>query len=170
MRKEERDKIVLYKDYPEGSYQKHLYDENFLPLKDYIYKYYKDKSMDRWMMWINKFVYPLFNESERENYYQFLYKAKPSFYPEFTKLKEIWPKISLDNRFDNELKHFFAFLYTCGFFNTVNFEDWLNSNNWLHPWYNEPYENNESILEILKYNYGIKYIKLLLIDMPWLNT
>jgi hypothetical protein len=169
MTKEELEKIMQYANYPEGSPSKALYDSIFMPFEQYLEKYYKDTIPSRWTKWMDKFVYPPFDKSRRKEYWDFLYKAKPSFVPDFDKMDKFWEVIKNDCRFDEELKRFFAFLYSCDFFECMNFETWLNAKNWLHPWRNEPDEDIRTILEILNYPYGINYLKTLLRDMPWLN-
>jgi hypothetical protein len=40
---------------------------------------------------------------------------RPSFAPSLKELDEFWMEINNDQRFDNELKRFFTFLYACTF-------------------------------------------------------
>jgi hypothetical protein len=169
MREEDKTRIRAYESYPEGSYQKHLYDEYFLPKEEYIRKYYKNYDQNRWNKWMDNIVYPAFDKQRRDIYLNFLYKIKPSFVVNFNKLDMFWDKIKNDDRFDTELKYFFSFLCSTGFFNDISFDSWLNLKNWQHPWYNEYEPNVSSILEIINYDYGINYLKVMLLDMPWLN-
>ncbi len=67
-----------------------------------------------------------------------------------------------------ELKEFFAFLYSIGYF--VDFEQWLISVFWSvkEGWEHELPER-KTILEILKYQYGDKYLKVRLSELPALK-
>ena len=87
-----------------------------------------------WNNWFSKYVNPLF-DSNSEQYFEFLKIKQAPFYPNNRMAKEFYEKIKEDNRFDNELKKFFSFLYSCGFFmkNNISFEEWLKMSNWFNP-------------------------------------
>lgn len=172
MRKEDFEKVKNYKDAPEGTWQKKLHDEYFLGLEAYLLKYGSEIKLDKWEYFTSKFVKPLFNGAPYSEYQNFLYQAKPSFYPDPVKLKIAWDLLKNDNRFDEELKRFFAFMIACDFLDKewhISFERFLSIDNWMHPWYHEEYENNVSIVAILQYKYGVRFLKSQLVSAPWLN-
>lgn len=151
--------ILKYKDYPEGSLSKKSYDSVFMSFQDYLNKYYVNNDLKQWKYINSKFVTPLFDGTKWEDYYGFLYKVKPNFVPVENRVKQIWEVIKNDTRFDYELKHFFTFLYSINFFREFSFEEWLNINNWSHPWFENEQDKEKSILEILKYNHSENYLK-----------
>ncbi|MDR0661370.1 MAG: hypothetical protein LBG19_11420 [Prevotellaceae bacterium] len=172
MRKEDYKEIKNYKDEPEGSVNKRIYDRYFLPFQEYLKKYYSDdKRLDRWKYFTDKFVKPLFDGTPYRNYRDFLYQATPPFCPDPEKLEIAWELLKDDARFDEELKQFFAFMCACGFLEDwhITFEQFLRISNWMHPWYEEECERKESILEVLNHNYGVTYLKSLLAGAPWLK-
>jgi len=150
--------VINYKDYPEGSQGKKYYDSVYLPIQEYLVKYYKDIDLSRWNYIKEKFIDPLFDLSKNELYLDFLKSTKPNFFPDKEKLDFFWKIIKEDNRFDLELKKFFAFLYAIGFYRDLNFDEWLNVNYWSHPW-NKEFEDDYTILQLLDYKHSDNYLK-----------
>jgi hypothetical protein len=146
-----------YKDYPEGSGGKKIYDTFYLPFQDYLKKYYSNPDLSRWNYINSKFITPLFDGTKWEDYMRNLQKIKPNFLPSQIKVKEFSLQIKNDIRFSNDLKHFFSFLYSIDFFRELTFEEWLNAKNWKHPWHMS--ETGKSILELKEYPFSENYIK-----------
>lgn len=151
--------VEIYKNHPEGSPQRTLYDKYFLDFQDYLNKYYSFSDLSRWNYINEKFVIPLFDGTAWEDYWNFLCQAKPNFTPNETKKNEFWNRIKDDLRFDIELKQFFTFLYSIDFFKDLSFEQWLNAKNWMHPWYVDENENSKSILELIELANSENYLK-----------
>jgi hypothetical protein len=154
--------VFKYRDYPDGSPHKMSYDFYHLPFQDYLDKYYKNPDLSRWEYIYQKFIMPLFDGTDWADYTNFLYHVKPSFAPVEDRKNDFWELVISDDRFSKELKCFFSFLYSINFFRELSFEEWLKSNNWMHPWYNSEVENVKSISELLKYQHSENYIKILL--------
>ncbi len=122
-----------------------------------------------WNRWFFKYVYPVFDLKKREEYYINLKKQQAPFYPKYWIAEKFYNSIKNDNRFDEELKLFFSFLYSCGFFmeNIITFEDWLRMKNWINPSNLNITEN--SILEILNQPNGSDFLKSQLRWLPFVN-
>ena len=124
---------------------------------------YENIDLTDWNRWFNKFVAPVFNTEGRDKFYEMLKKYQPPFYPKYWVAEKFYKKIKSDSRFDEELKLFFSFLYSCGFFmeNIIGFEEWLTANNWERPWLGEDaaIEKQKTILEILAEPFGQNYLK-----------
>jgi hypothetical protein len=122
-----------------------------------------------WNRWFLKYVYPVFDLKIREEYYDNLKKQQVPFYPKYWIAEKFYNSIKDDIRFDEELKLFFSFLYSCGFFmeNIITFEDWLRMKNWINPSNLNIIEN--SILEILNQPNGSDILKNQLRWFPFLN-
>lgn len=164
------DELRRFKEAPEGSVDKQFYDFQTQSFADYLAKYYNNSIILRgWDEWLQEFVYPAFNKSKWYDYQAYLNKIKPPFAPDYEKLHEFWEEIKNDPRFDDELKYFFSFLYSCGFFKNVDFESWLRMKEWKHPWRKNAPEDTKTIQEILTFRYGINYLKVLLLSMPWMS-
>lgn len=148
-----------YENYPEGSGGRKTYDMFYLTFQDYLIKYYKIPDLSRWDYINSKFITPMFDGTSWKDYWEFLNKAKPAFVPEENKKNEFWKQIKEDTRFCIELKRFFTFLYSVGFYERLSFEEWLNSTNWMHPWYEDESENMKTITELLKYDCSENFIK-----------
>jgi hypothetical protein len=148
-----------YKNYPEGSGGKKTYDMFYLPFQDYLYKYYKNPDLTRWNYINSKFVTPQFDGTTWVDYIKILGKIKSSFLPVESKRNEFWAGIQNDSRFSVELKQFFTFLFSIGFFREMSFEQWLNVSNWMHPWFDDGNKNIKAISELIRYEYSENYIK-----------
>ena len=151
--------VEKYKDYPDDSPYKALYDIYHLPFDAYLEKYYQNPDLNRWDYINSKFVNPLFDGTSWEDYRCFLNKAKPNFLPIEIKVKEFWKIVKDDDRFSDELKQFFAFLYSINFYRELSFEEWIKIDYWRHPWYKDPNEENKTILELITYKYSENYLK-----------
>jgi hypothetical protein len=125
--------------------------------------------LKEWNRWFNKFVHPVFEIEERESYFDKIKRLQTPFYPKYWVAEQFYTKLKDDNRFDSELKEFFAFLYSCGFFmdNIISFEEWLSMKCWQNP-LNESFES-ETILELLNKDNGIQELKQILRWLPFIN-
>ena len=125
--------------------------------------------LSEWNRWFEKFVRPIFISEERENYYAKLQKFQAPFYPKYWIAEKFYIKIKNDDRFDDELKMYFSFLYSCGFFMeyVIEFEEWLEMGNWEKPFQQE--ELTITIMEILKLPNGINLLKEKLRWLPFIN-
>ena len=94
---------------------------------------------------------------------------KPGFYPKNSVAQKFYHKIETDSRFDEELKKYFAFLYSCGFFMeyVITFEEWLEMKAWQNPI--QVNEEGGSILEILKMPNGSSLLKEKLRWIPFID-
>ncbi|MBK7667958.1 MAG: hypothetical protein IPJ32_11840 [Sphingobacteriaceae bacterium] len=157
------------KDAAEGTLDKQFYDFYILDFADYLKKYYSSSELTKWKQWNGKYVLPCFRKEGREEWYEWLKKYQPPFYPDYLIAEDFFDKLKIDKRFDNDLKYFFSFLVSCGFFieNKISFEEWINAKNWQRPWSNELPDSPKTILEILSYQYGHNYLKTILIEMPY---
>ncbi|MBO6533487.1 MAG: hypothetical protein JJ885_07955 [Muricauda sp.] len=122
-----------------------------------------------WKKWFSKYVEPIFVPSNRDNYYDKIKNMQTPFYPKYWIAERFYDKIKNDTRFDDELKKYFAFLYSCGFFMdyVITFEEWLNLKNWENPFGSN--QNSETILEILKKPNGEDELKQKLRWFPFVN-
>lgn len=155
-----KEEIEKYKEYPEGSGGKKIYDLAHLSFSEYLEKYFKEPDLIRWRYINSKYVIPLFDGTIWKDYWHFLNQAKPNFSPVENKAKEFLDTIKEDTRFDIDLKQFFAFLYSISFFRELSFEEWLRIGNWTCPWNKSKDEKSKSILAILSHHNGSNYLKV----------
>lgn len=122
-----------------------------------------------WNRWFNKFVDPIFQSADRDEYYDLLKKMQAPFYPRYWIAEKFYQTIQNDLRFDDQLKKFFSFLYSCGFFmeNIIEFENWLTIPNWWQPQSKD--KDEKSILEILKEPNGSDLLKSKIRWLPFLS-
>jgi hypothetical protein len=124
-----------------------------------------------WEKFITTYVLPVFDLSQSDNYREYLKKIQTPFFPNYEMAVSFYSKIKYDERFDEELKLFFSFLYSCNFFGKyfITFENSLAMNNWSNPYSTNSEEPSINILELLKKENGVIYLKNNLRWMPFLN-
>lgn len=125
--------------------------------------------LSEWNKWFTKYVQPVFEFEKRESYYDMIKRMQTPFYPKYWVAERFYEKIKNDSRFDDQLKKYFSFLYSCGFFmdNVITFDEWINIKNWENPLGGN--DTSETILEILKKPYGLEELKQKLRWVPFLN-
>lgn len=153
----DKNNYIQFKDYPEGSGGRKIYDKFNLSFQDYLNKYYLDNDLTYWGYINQKFITPLFDSTSWNHYLLFLHKAKPGFLPKKEKAEFLFDRLKNDNRFDQDIKHFFCFLYSIDFFDALTFEEWVNVGYWPRPWSIE--NEGMSIIEILSYENSINFLK-----------
>ncbi|WP_149244336.1 hypothetical protein [Dyadobacter sp. 32] len=126
-------------------------------------------NLTEWQIWFTKFVTPLFEVEGREGYFEYLKKKQTPFYPRYWVAEKFYETIKNDNRFDEELKMFFSFLYSCGFFmeNVITFDEWIKMKNWVNP--SNSSLTDETILEIIEKPNGVATLKSKLRWFPFLH-
>jgi hypothetical protein len=126
-------------------------------------------SLSEWDRWFAKYVEPIFLSNQREEYYEKIKQIQTPFYPKYWVAEKFYNRLRDDNRFDEQLKKYFSFLYSCGFFMEfiITFEEWLNMSNWENPNSNEI--KSETILEIIKKDNGVNILKNRLRWLPFLS-
>lgn len=125
--------------------------------------------LSEWNRWFSKYVEPVFVSEGRDHYYQKPKENQAPFYPKFWVAEEFYERVKDDNRFDDELKRYFAFLYSCGFFmeHFITFSEWLEMKNWQNPRLKD--ENDQTILELLKMSDGLSVLKEKLRWLPFID-
>lgn len=131
----------------------------------------KIENLTEWHRWFEKYVSPVFSTENKDEYFERLKRIQAPFYPKFWVAQKFYEKIRNDNRFDDELKQFFSFLYSCGFFMefVIDFNEWLQIRNWENPSLQELDIKKESIIELLDKPGGISILKQKLRWLPFLN-
>lgn len=167
---ESQREALRYKDYPEGSGGKAIYDRYFLPFTVFLVKYYSDPENKEWDRWISKYIEPAFDAKRHDEMIKnFGYKNKE--YHNFEVQYAIYEQLISDTRLTDDVRMFIGFLAgSNGIYNffckhNITIAQWFEIRNWYNPYL---YESNDerSINEILGYPYGINYLKTLLPQMP----
>jgi hypothetical protein len=154
-----KDELDKFKNYPEGSGGKKIYDQFTMPFPFFLAKYYKGNEPENWSYIYKKFIAPLFNNDERDSYIDFLQKAKPRFIPDMEKALAFFKEISLDKPFSDDVKKFFSFLFSINFFRDLTFNEWLSVKYWRHPWHKESDDSLLSLNEIIQFENAENYLK-----------
>ncbi len=156
----------IYKDYPDGSPSKKMYDAANMDFNRYLEKYYAKPNLSQWNQLNRVFVENAFkmNKKEYEDYLQnsrihtamIFNHDKLEYNYEFIKAKQI---------FDDELSKFLAYLMSCDFLEEINvdFDVWLMMKDWINPG-KSTYDL--SILEIANFKNGENFLKQHLPEMP----
>ena len=154
-----------YKDSPDGSGLKKLYDSRTLSIKDFLLKYYSDCDFTQWDRWISKFVDPAFDKQRYDEMIRnFGYVSIEKH--EFITQYQFYELAKEDGRLDVDVAKFIGFLAGTGFFDkwSLTLDEWFNIPNWSNP-YNNILESC-SINSLLKHRFGLDCFKLGLLEMP----
>jgi hypothetical protein len=115
MDKKELEEIQRYKDYPEGSVGKEVYDSVILPFQDYLNKYHSSPDLSTWEIWKIKFIEPAFEESRHDEMIKNFGYVKTEFH-DFKAQYGVFKHLANDNRLDDETRKFVSFMASVGFF------------------------------------------------------
>jgi len=171
MTEEEKNKIKSYKDYPEGSGKKGIYDYVFLPFKDYINKYYQSPDISTWKIWQAKYIEPAFDESRHEEMiknFGYVSIDKHDFKSQYA----IYNQLKEDNRLDDETGRFIGFMAGSHFFDKhiTDIEEWFNTYYWTRPDLTDKYPEYKlgiTINDLLELPYGLNYFKSVLLGLNY---
>ncbi|MBP7808115.1 MAG: hypothetical protein KA163_02370 [Bacteroidia bacterium] len=166
---EKQKEALKYKDYPEGSGGKSIYDLYFMEFEQYLEKYYRDPEYKQWERWYNKYIEPAFDPNRHSEMIKNFGYISDSIH-DFTAQSEVFNDLKSDARLTEEIRQFIGFMAGSGFFKRYNLSlnEWFNMKNWSNP-YTKDIENGMSINEILNCKYGINYFKISLTQMPHWN-
>ncbi len=162
---EEQKEALKYKDYPENSGGKAIYDMYFLPFQEYLNKYYTNPDLTGWERWKNKYITPAFDENRHYEMIKNFGYADKKFY-DFDAQNKFYEQLKNDERIDDDIKQFIGFLAGTGFFKKYNLtlDQWFAMKNWANPYV--PNEKGMTINEILNYKYGNNLLRT---NLPILN-
>jgi hypothetical protein len=163
---EDIERIKTYKDYPEGSGKRKIYDYVFLPLHKFIEKHYSSPDLSTWEVWQKKYIEPAFEEIRYDEMIENFGYVKKEFH-DFDVQYKIFTYLTNDIRLDDQTRKFIGFMGGVGFFKKykLGVEDWFNMNNWNHP--EHEIEEGKTINDILQCPFGINMFKINLLQIPF---
>lgn len=150
------DEVEEYKDYPEGSGEKRLYDKYHMSFEAWINKYYHDADLTGWEAF-SRWATEAFAKSELFERVWCKERTEPY---DYDILYETYQSVSSLGFFDEEFNRFIAFLSSEGFFKAYNLtpEEWIHSKNWQQP--SEKCEIHcYSMVDVSRLPFGMNYIK-----------
>jgi hypothetical protein len=131
-----------------------------------INRNYSNPDLVQWNRWLRKYVNPAFDPTRYEE------MAKNFGYITFDKhdfvaQNAIFIELQSENRLDDETKMFIGFMAGVCFFkhNRISLNVWMNSPNWYQP--NQITPDQKSINELLNYENGLNYLKVMLPSLPF---
>lgn len=168
-----KNKYTENKNFPEGSWQRRLYDLFNLPISEYLSKHERNldvSTQTKWNEWMSKFINPAFDESKYlEMISNFGYTGLDKH--DFKKQYEFYEEIKNDPRLDEDTKRFIGFMAGNHFFegNIDSVDEWFKSFYWSAP-SSEGREEDRldyTINDILNSPYGLNYLKGVLVALQW---
>lgn len=150
--------IERYKDYPEGSGGKKIYDSVFLPFPEYLKKYYKNPDMSSWNRWHQKYIQYAYDKVRYVELVERFGYAKIEFH-DFEAQYEVYKFLQGDMRLDEETRKFIGFMAGTKFFekHDITVLEWFNMPNWANP--SRRVDEGKTINEILNSPYGLNMLK-----------
>ncbi|WP_411029860.1 hypothetical protein [Spongiimicrobium sp. 3-5] len=159
-----KSEIEKYKDYPEGSGGKMMYDKYFMTTKDFFSKYYFEADLKDWDRWMNNTINKAWNKNHRAEFLQSWGERMKYF--DFLEMERFYKEENL-SKFDEDVKKFVSFLAGDGFFykNKITLESWITSKNFTNPIKN--HEQDIRISQALSLKGGMNYIRIQLANLHW---
>lgn len=164
--KRELEQIRQYKDYPDNSVYKEVYDSVFLSFSEYLNKYYATPDLSTWNRWQKKYLEPAYDKGRHEEMIKNFGYTSINMYDFDTQYK-VFHQLEKNNQLDDETRRFIGFLAGNHFFDKykISVQTWFTLKNWSHP--DHKNEDGKTINEILGYRYGINMLKTSFPQMPW---
>ena len=163
------EEVKKFKDYPEGSLQKQMYDNVFLTFVEYLEKYHSHNNIAEWTNWMSRYVTPAFNKASRSEMIKNFGYASLEMY-DFNQMEMVYLKISEDKRLSKDIRMFIGFLAGAGFFNKhkLTIEEWLMMDNWFNPFVKSQ-KKGITLNEIINLKNGENFLRANFIQMPFWN-
>lgn len=159
---------LKYKDYPEGSGGRKLYDLNVLDFRDFLAKYYSKENNEFWSKWMIDYVLPAFDKNTFKRMAEnFGYVSVDKH--DFRSQDFFYTELFNTNRFSKDICQFVGFMAGAGFFKHYKIElnEWLTIKNWINPF--DKSISMNSISEIANMSYGENFIRKQLTQLPFWN-
>src|SRR5690606_19578927 len=161
----EQERVLKYKNYPEGSVGRQVYDSIILPFSEYLKKYYANPDLSTWEKWFLKYIEPAFDKNrygEMIKSFGYVSINKHDFNTQY----KVYTVLKNNLKLDDELRKFIGFMGGNGFFREYNIDvnQWFDMSNWNNPYHEK--DNKKTINEILEYEEGINMLK---ISLPHLD-
>lgn len=156
--KRETKEIERYRDYPEGSSGKKIYDSVHMSFSDYLKKYYRNPNLEAWERWQEKYIRYAYDENryvELIERFGYVNIEKHNLESQ----NRIYQELKSDKRLDEEIRKFIGFMAGTNFFSNhkITVSEWFKMKNWANPYR----ENGErTIDDILNHKFGINFIKV----------
>lgn len=160
--------INRWKNYPNSSKERRIYDKYTLDFKLYLEKHYSPNIYSTWSRWVKWFA---FIDAAFDNEKHLEYKIKTGYYRvdyNFKKYIECLNDITELEKLPLDITKVIVFLKMDGFFGyyKVNISDWLLMKNFCNP-ETEIQQEKYSIIELLELENGDNYLREQLINLKW---
>jgi len=156
--------IDKYKNYPEGSGGKMMYDRHYLSVEDFFSKYHDNADLKDWNYWMNNTINKAWEESKRSEFLKDWGERMKYF--DFSEMERFYKEEGLSD-FDEDVRKFISFLAGDGFFNKnkISLESWISSKNFTNPI--KDYEQDVTVSQALHLKGGMNYIRKQLVNLHW---
>ncbi|MFN8353086.1 MAG: hypothetical protein U0Y10_01455 [Spirosomataceae bacterium] len=164
--------IKSYKDAPEGSSHKKIYDSVYMDIELYIKKYYLNYDASRWnKYWRDDILSKIFDETKQDELRKYFGLEGKGKFLDFDRMLVFYNEIKDDPRFEDDIKRFFAFLAGDGYFESkgIAYEEFLNARDLNHPQKTHNDLKYPTLNELSKIEGGQNYIREQLPSMGWLK-
>lgn len=171
------DDISTWKYIPIGDSMRKSYDYHYLPLQDFLDRYFSNYDNENWNRWIETIVKPVYYGDaikwKRINYNNI--NDKQVFNTWFSgnqkKMQTSFESLKKQYKFNDDILLYISYLDAMGFFKDINtsVDDWLHSKNFNIGGIHKAQEDIYSLVEMSNYKYGEELIKEKLMKLEWLK-
>ena len=156
--------IEKYKDYPEGSGGKMMYDRHNLPTEEFFTKYYLSIDLSDWNLWMSDTVNKAWEEKSRIEFQNSWGERMNAF--NFSEMERFYKEEDL-SMFDEDIQKFISFMAGDRFFeeNNLTLNEWIKLDTFTNP--KKDYKQDVTLLRALEYDGGMNYIRMQLVNLHW---
>lgn len=163
------DDISTWKYFPSGEVKRKIYDYHFLPLSDFLSKYYVSfPQKEFWTnQWMNAIVFPAF-DNDIEKLSKRLGKGITSNFS-FDEMHQTFSKLKNVNYLEDDVKLFVSWMSGMHFFEKQGrcFNEWINSKNYNTGGRHYIKPDIYTIKEIAQFNHGNNLLREKLMELEW---
>jgi len=163
-----KERFKYWKDEPDESPYKRLYDEHTMDFDKFLHKHYSDQTYFSWSRW-NKWITWIENAYDEEKMESL--RNRGSYYRVDTISKDYVESLSnlqLEIDLPNDIRCVIAFLVVDGFFSNLSIKPsaWIRMNNYANKNPTD-YSTNHRIIDLTNSNEKLNYLRESLIHLPW---
>ena len=163
------DKLEYWKNEPDESPYKRIYDEHKMDFSDFLQKHYSDEKYLKWSRWSkwSEWVAAAFDEQKFKEF-----KKRSGYYyisAKHSDFKKSLEELDINVNLPDDLKKLIAFLQVDGFFKyyKLNVSDWLSIQNYQNPESEIKSKNPMTILQLASTPEELNYLRDKLVHLKW---
>jgi len=161
-----KQQALLYKNYPEGTTKKKMFDLFFMDFPSYLKKYYTSPDLSLWDKWMNNYVEPAYKvEKQKEMEKSFGYVSMDGH--NFNIQNKVYQDLK-NAHLPDDISKYIGFMGGNGFFekHRISLDNWLQIKSWKNPIEKNTFPEL-SIEQLVQFEAGLNYLRVMLPQLPY---